>query len=126
MSWPIIDRSKAFIPLILSFAVVWAIFEIAPTYFAVGQITPEPRADVGLESPPPDAATEPIENASEAVKTPPPDEMTEVGGTPLANATTETPLATTTTSTSTFSHTEGGSHIFTTITNTTTVTPIQR
>ena len=38
----------------------------------------------------------------------------------------ETSLATTTTTTSTFSSTKGGFHIYTTITNTTTVSPVQR
>ena len=44
---------------------------------------------------------------------------------PPSDNATQTTLATTTTSTSTFSSTKGGLHISTTITNTTTVIPVQ-
>jgi hypothetical protein len=101
---------KIFIPLILSIAVVVGTLEIQSINYALGQPATEPGP---TETPPPGATTEPG-----PTETPPP------GATKLQNAT-ETVLATTTTTTSTYSFTKGGLHISTTITNTTTVSPVQ-
>ena len=97
--------STIFIFLVLSIVIVSGILGIGSIDYALSQPATEPG---GTETPPPDATTEPG-----GTETPPPD----------ARGTT---LAKTTTTTSTFSSTKGGFHISTTITNTTTVIPVQR
>jgi hypothetical protein len=107
MSQSNISLSNVLVLLILSSAIFSGILETGSTYYAMGQRTTEPGV---TPTTPPDTAT-----ATEPGVTPttPPD--TAIG----------TTLATTTTTTSTFSSTKGGLHISTTITNTTTVVPVQ-
>jgi hypothetical protein len=119
MSQPKVSSARIFILLILSFAIVTGILEIESTRYAMGQRPTEPGV---IQTTPPDSATEPG-----VIQTTPPDSATEPGviQTTPPDSATETTLATTTTSTSTFSSTKGGFHISTTITNTTTVIPVQ-
>jgi hypothetical protein len=123
MSQSDISLSNVLVLLILSSAIFSGILETGSTYYAMGQRTTEPGV---TPTTPPDTAT-----ATEPGVTPttPPDTATatEPGVTPTTPPDTAigTTLATTTTTTSTFSSTKGGLHISTTITNTTTVVPVQ-
>ena len=123
MSQSNIRLSNVLVLLILSSAIVSGILETGSTYYATGQRATEPGV---TPTTPPDTAT-----ATEPGVTPttPPDTATatEPGVTPTTPPDTAigTTLATTTTTTSTFSSTKGGLHISTTITNTTTVIPVQ-
>ena len=111
MSQSNIGLFNVLVLLILSSAIVSGILETGSTYYAMGQRATEPGV---TPTTPPDTATA-TSNATEPGVTP---------TTPPAAAT-GTTLATTTTTTSTFSSTKGGFHISTTITNTTTVIPVQ-
>ena len=111
MSQSNISLSNVLVLLILSSAIVSGILETGSTYYAMGQRATEPGV---TPTTPPDTATA-TSTATEPRVTP---------TTPPAAAT-GTTLATTTTTTSTFSSTKGGFHISTTITNTTTVIPVQ-
>jgi len=101
---------KIFIPLTLLITVVLGILEIQSINYVLGQPATEPGP---TETAPPGTPTEPG-----------PTETAPPGSKKLQNAT-GTVLATTTTTTSTYSYTKGGLHISTTITNTTTVSPVQ-
>jgi hypothetical protein len=126
MSQSNISLSNVLVLLILSSAIVSGILETGSTYYAMGQRATEPGV---TPTTPPDTAT-----ATEPGVTPttPPDTATATSTATEPRVTPTTPpaatgttLATTTTTTSTFSSTKGGFHISTTITNTTTVIPVQ-
>ena len=107
MTHCIISTSKFFALSLMSFIIICGILEMGYAYNVMGQPVTEPGP-----------LTTSIPNATKE-----PGPLT----TSIPNAT-ETSLAaaTTTTTTSTFSYTKGGFHIYTTITNTTTVSPVQR
>jgi hypothetical protein len=101
-----------------------------------GGINLPPSSDAtgpgGIDLPPSDNATETTLDTTTTtgpggINLPSSSDATGPGGIdlPPSDNATETTLATTTTSTSTFSSTKGGFHISTTITNTTTVIPVQ-
>jgi hypothetical protein len=114
-----VSSSRALILLILSFVVITGILEAEFTGYAMGQNTTGPG---GIDLPPSGDTTGP-----EGIDLPPSGDTTGPEGIdlPPSDNATETTLATTTTSTSTYSSTKGGFHISTTITNTTTVIPVQ-
>ena len=105
MSQSNISSSGVFIFLILSTAILTGIIGVGFTDYALGQRASGPG---GVETEQPASTGGPG-----GVETEQPDDIT------------ETTLAKTTTATSTFSSTKGGLHISTTITNTTTVIPVQ-
>jgi hypothetical protein len=115
MNHPNVSSLRILVILILSFAIITGILETEFTDYAMGQRETGPG---GINLPPSDNATE-----STLART----TTTGPGGInlPPSDNATQTTLATTTTSTSTFSSTKGGLHISTTITNTTTVIPVQ-
>jgi len=119
MSQSNISSSGVFIFLILSTAILTGIIGVGFTDYALGQRASGPG---GVETEQPASTGGPggVETEQPAstggpggVETEQPDDIT------------ETTLAKTTTATSTFSSTKGGLHISTTITNTTTVIPVQ-
>jgi hypothetical protein len=118
-----ISSSKVIVLLILSSAIVSGILETGSTYYAMGQRATEP----GVTPTTPPAAATATEPGVTPTTPPAAATATEPGVTPTTPpaATTGTTLAATTTTTSTFSSTKGGFHISTTITNTTTVIPVQ-
>jgi hypothetical protein len=119
MRQPNISSSGVFIFLTLSAAMLTGIIGTDFTDYALGQRasgpggidTSQPASTSGpggIDISQPNATRGPLPIVTEE-----PDD------------TTETTLATTTTATSTYSSTKGGLHISTTITNTTTVIPVQ-
>jgi hypothetical protein len=128
-----VSSSRALILLILSFVVITGILEAEFTGYAMGQNTTGPG---GIDLPPSGDTTGPggidlppsgDTTGPEGIDLPPSGDTTGPEGIdlPPSDNATETTLATTTTSTSTYSSTKGGFHISTTITNTTTVIPVQ-
>jgi hypothetical protein len=129
MNQPNVSSSKILVLLILSFSVITGILETEFTDYAMGQRATGPG---GINLPPSDNATESTlarttTTGPGGINLPPSADATGPGGInlPPSDNATQTTLATTTTSTSTFSSTKGGLHISTTITNTTTVIPVQ-
>jgi hypothetical protein len=139
MNHPNVSSLRILVILILSFAIITGILETEFTDYAMGQRETGPG---GINLPPSDNATESTlarttTTGPGGINLPPSDNATEStlarttttgpGGInlPPSDNATQTTLATTTTSTSTFSSTKGGLHISTTITNTTTVIPVQ-
>ena len=129
MNQPNVSSLRILIFLILSFAIITGILESELADYAMGQRATGPG---GVNLPPSDNATESTlatttTTGPGGINLPSSSDATGPGGIdlPPSDNATETTLATTTTSTSTFSSTKGGFHISTTITNTTTVIPVQ-
>jgi hypothetical protein len=114
-----VNPLRAFVLLVLLFSVSSGILQLGFIDFAIGQPATGPG---GTPTSAPNTTTGPGGTPTSA-----PNTTTGPGGTPTSqpeNATGSV-LATTTTKTSTFSYTKGGFQILTTLTNTTTVSPVQ-